>query len=171
MRVVVLVLAVLALSFFAVFAFHVQSPVQQQVKLSLEAGGQDFPFSAQANSHMRDVYGVLVGARVFAALLFAALLWLLPSMTGLHLRVSGGVLVALPVLLALVPWGASFTALHLVFFPQGNWTFPADSAIIQTYPQEFFVSFAIAWGVLVAIIGACFLLFAGRWESFRTALS
>ena len=32
-----------------------------------------------------------------------------------------------------------FTAFHQVFFPQGNWQFPADSSLIQAFPGEFFI--------------------------------
>jgi len=31
-----------------------------------------------------------------------------------------------------------FTVFHQIFFPQGNWLFPADSLLIQTFPAEFF---------------------------------
>ena len=36
-------------------------------------------------------------------------------------------------------FNVSFTIFHAVLFPQGNWQFPADSVLIQTFPQEFFV--------------------------------
>ncbi len=42
-------------------------------------------------------------------------------------------------LLVLISFNSSFTAFHHLFFPQGNWTFPADSLLIQTFPLQFFV--------------------------------
>lgn len=165
MRVLVLVLSVLVLSFFFVFSFHAQTPLQEQVKSSLESGGE-FPFSAQANDHMRDVFDVLLGGRFAGALLAVALLWLLPSLSALHLRVSGALLVSLPVVLASLEWASLFTAVHMVLFPQGNWRFPVDSLIIQTYPPLFFVEFAAAWGVLVGLCGLV-LLWLSASDQFK----
>ncbi len=42
-------------------------------------------------------------------------------------------------LLVLISFKSSFTAFHYLFFPQGNWMFPVDSLLIQTFPVQFFV--------------------------------
>lgn len=33
-----------------------------------------------------------------------------------------------------------FIAFHKIFFPQGNWSFPTDSILIQLYPEQFWVN-------------------------------
>lgn len=34
-----------------------------------------------------------------------------------------------------------FVKFHEIFFPQGNWSFPADSNLIKMFPQSFFYGF------------------------------
>ncbi len=48
-----------------------------------------------------------------------------------------------------------FTLFHLLFFPQGNWLFPADSMLIQIFPTDFFITISrniflltLSWGIL-----------------------
>ena len=42
-------------------------------------------------------------------------------------------------ILTLFFFNTIFTLFHLLFFPQGNWVFSADSLLIQTFPEAFFV--------------------------------
>lgn len=161
-----LVLSVLLLSFFLVFTYHPQSALQLEVKQVLDAGVGQFPFSSAANSHMQDVSMLLIVARVLCAFLICVLAFLLPSYTSTQFRVAGGVLITLPVLLAFVPWDVLFRFFHLLLFPQGNWLFPADSLIIQTYQPSFFIWYAIVWGVLCALFGILFLVFSSRISRF-----
>ncbi|MEW5897090.1 MAG: DUF1461 domain-containing protein [Nanoarchaeota archaeon] len=70
------------------------------------------------------------------------------------------VLFVLAVLLfSLVSFDISFTLFHQVFFPQGNWIFPADSLLIRTFPLEFFVKIsrsilvqAFLWGMIFILL-------------------
>jgi len=53
-----------------------------------------------------------------------------------------------------------FTLFHVVFFPQGNWMFPANSLLITLFPQAFFVTvatqmFLFIIGLNLAILGIC----------------
>lgn len=51
---------------------------------------------------------------------------------------------------AAVDFDAFFAAFHGAFFPQGNWTFPADSLLICMYPLDFWVGMAIVWASAAA---------------------
>ena len=171
MRVVVLFFAVVFVSFFLVFSIHTQSSLQEDVKSYLDSAEGELPFSDVANSHMHDVLVLLSAARVVAALFVIALLALAVFVDAWVLRVAGGLLVLAPVSLSLVSWDWLFEVFHLVLFPQGNWRFPADSLLIQTYPQEFFVSFAVVWGLLCAAAGVLLFVGASWWARTRKLLA
>ncbi len=62
------------------------------------------------------------------------------------------------IIMIIMPFQKIFTLFHLVLFPQGNWTFPAESIIIQTYPFEFFYYYAIflaIYSIFLAIMLYC----------------
>ena len=64
-------------------------------------------------------------------------------------------LLMLIAILSLIPFQTLFTHFHYLFFPQGNWMFPADSTLITFYPKVFFLKYAVAIAVnAVAIAGA-----------------
>ena len=42
-------------------------------------------------------------------------------------------------LLIILSFEKTFIIFHDIFFPQGNWQFPIDSLLIQTFPIEFFI--------------------------------
>lgn len=56
-------------------------------------------------------------------------------------------------LLALLFFSVSFIWFHEVLFPQGNWSFPADSLLIQTFPETF-------WKLMLGVVVSCFRLAA-----------
>ena len=73
--------------------------------------------------------------------------------------VSMGVLV----FLFYVQFGTAFVIFHNVFFPQGNWTFPSDSLLIQTFPFLFFMSLgrmiviqSLVWGIVFIAVSLFF---------------
>ena len=47
---------------------------------------------------------------------------------------------------AFVAFDAAFTLFHEIFFPGGNWAFPADSNLIRLYPEPFWELSAAALG-------------------------
>lgn len=47
------------------------------------------------------------------------------------------------ILAALLNFTTLFTIFHQIFFPQGNWLFPPNSLLIQTFPVTFFYSISI----------------------------
>ncbi len=55
-----------------------------------------------------------------------------------------------------------FTWFHKIFFPQGNWQFPAGSLLIATFPLDFFVNisrniFIVFFFIPIIFILACFI--------------
>lgn len=62
------------------------------------------------------------------------------------------------ILLAIISFNSSFTVFHQIFFPQGNWQFPADSLLIQTFPLEFFIEISFFIFILTLIEGIVFIL-------------
>ena len=80
-------------------------------------------------------------------------------------RQAGHVLLCAPavlaaVMLALGAWAALdfngfFGAFHGLLFPQGNWTFPAQSLLICMLPLDFWVSMAALW--LAVTLAACII--------------
>lgn len=61
----------------------------------------------------------------------------------------------------------TFVAFHLIFFPQGNWMFPAESKLIQTFPLEFFVSFTKNFLLITLLLGSLFILLPIFWRYAR----
>jgi hypothetical protein len=107
-------------------------------------------------AHMRDVRLVLYGFLVLSALSVAfvgivlvraprnPLNWLAVARGGLWLAM---VLVALGIFAALA-FDTAFTLFHEIFFPGGNWAFPATSTLIRLYPTDFWELSSAALGVL-----------------------
>ncbi len=111
----------------------------------IEVTALTVPYTPQELSHLHDVQQVMQWADVvFLLLLLASIALLYHSKTDWkrYLR-WGGIttvaIVSLIILTLLLSFNTVFTLFHLLFFPQGNWIFPADSLLIQTFPLEFFV--------------------------------
>ena len=128
------------------------------------------PFYTEAEqSHMRDVrvvlYGFLLVALVSAVFVVASLIrgaqdgarWKAVSRGGLWL-IIGIVVVGV---FAFVAFDTVFTLFHEIFFPGGNWSFPADSNLILVYPEAFWELCSLALGVL-CVIGGTIVWFLGR---------
>jgi integral membrane protein (TIGR01906 family) len=60
-------------------------------------------------------------------------------------------------ILSLFAFNTTFTIFHKIFFPQGNWIFPSDSLLIQTFPIEFFIGISTKIFGLSLIIGIVFI--------------
>lgn len=109
------------------------------------AGLAEIPalFNTEEASHMQDVAQLIrAGALLFVAItaIFVYCFRKMPSIT------RGGfyLLCILFALAIIISFDSLFMLFHLFLFPQGNWTFPADSTIIRTYPFEFFFWYAIS---------------------------
>lgn len=120
-------------------------------------------YSPAERSHLADVRGVFLGARLAALVGLATLAWLLARRGGgraaLRLVRAGAVASAAAVLIlagaAAVAFDAMFLLFHQVFFPQGNFLFDVRSSNLLTlYPEAYF------YGVTLRI-GASFVALAG----------
>jgi integral membrane protein (TIGR01906 family) len=119
-------------------------------------------------SHLEDVQKVMSTAdKIFyvsLVLSFILLIYgfkrkLLPKML-LYGGISIVSIIGLILLFSVISFNSSFTAFHEIFFPQGNWQFPSDSLLIQTFPLDFFIKIAfiifiqtLCWGSLFIVVG------------------
>ncbi|NTW28270.1 MAG: DUF1461 domain-containing protein [Coriobacteriia bacterium] len=122
-------------------------------------------FDADAVSHLLDVRRVLVGARwatavpAVLAMIWIAVRWSRRDRTAIASAMSVAAItgvgcIVLGALAGLVDFDAFFRAFHGVFFSAGNWEFPADSLLIQTFPEPFWATGAAVWGGLVVVCSA-----------------
>jgi uncharacterized membrane protein len=123
-------------------------------ELSLDYGEKEI-------SHLKDVQGVMQRMNNVFYLSIMVLLVIIyfnrnNKETVIKLIKYGSLssLISLSVKLILVIFGFSslFTIFHKVFFQQGNWTFPENSLIIQTFPIEFFITISYKIFILALII-------------------
>lgn len=143
----------LLFSYKLVFAFYpiiaLPTPHQQNtldfLQGRIEVTALTVPYNEQELAHLDDVQQVMQWADAVVVILLLATLALL-----YHSRVDwkrylrrGGIttvaIVSFIILFLLLSFNTAFTIFHLLFFPQGNWIFPADSLLIQTFPLAFFV--------------------------------
>ena len=117
-------------------------------------------------SHLDDCYTLINSAiPVLWCCAGAALAGLAFLVLSGRRRQAGHVLLCAPavlaaVMLALGAWAALdfngfFGAFHGLLFPQGNWTFPAQSLLICMLPLDFWVSMAALW--LAVTLAACII--------------
>jgi integral membrane protein (TIGR01906 family) len=122
-------------------------------------------FDEAAVSHLRDVRGVLASARTFTGILAAfVVVWLGVATVRKELTTISWALLAgagfcmLFVVLGAVAGSMSFDTLftwfHALFFSAGTWQFPADSLLIELFPESFWVAAGLTWAWLVALGGA-----------------
>lgn len=137
-------------------------------KIPLES---DIPyFTNNEISHLEDVrtlldrifilfYLSLFGFFLFIFLIFTEDLWQYFKRVSYILISSSGIVLLL--LLVLYILGSNFTGLftdfHLVFFPQGNWTFPQQALIINIFPFGFFYDFFMKLVISSLIISIVFI--------------
>lgn len=65
-------------------------------------------------------------------------------------------------ILLIISFNFTFTLFHKLFFPQGNWVFPVDSMIIQTFPAVFFVALSVKIFILAMGLALLSILFSKR---------
>ncbi|MFT4326254.1 MAG: DUF1461 domain-containing protein [Candidatus Woesearchaeota archaeon] len=101
-------------------------------------------------SHMIDVRRLLVVAHI---LLATAIIYLIRTKTWSHTtqKVTSSVFILLG-LWGVISFNSFWHAFHYVFFPQGNWMFPPESALIQQFPETFFVRTLATYVLLYATI-------------------
>lgn len=123
---------------------------------------------ADERSHMRDVKAVFDGAFIIAiiasgimlgiAIVFVSQrLWArLDELLGRSLRGAGWTILGIAlflVLASMLNFDRLWILFHAVFFPQGNWAFPAGSALLALYPIGFFERFVLRWLLSISAFG------------------
>jgi uncharacterized membrane protein len=73
--------------------------------------------------------------------------------------ITTAVFIFIKLLFSLLAFNFLFTMFHKLFFPQGNWIFPTESLLIQTFSIDFFILismkiflWAFIWGLILFII-------------------
>jgi integral membrane protein (TIGR01906 family) len=123
---------------------------------------QDFPgsetlsglaiFTQKEMSHLSDVHTLFIWAKYLSiasaigilviALRFRAKGMLVKMGEKMALYGAIGASIALAAIFLLgLNFERLFTGFHHIFFPQGNWQFPADSLLITLFPEQFFQDF------------------------------
>jgi integral membrane protein (TIGR01906 family) len=128
-------------------------------------------YTANENSHLEDVQKVMNGLDYlfyFSLLVVTLIITIYQKKRRdiiKKLFLYGGISslsVSIFVLLfAIFGFNSMFTIFHKIFFPQGNWTFPMESLLIQTFPLQFFITISLKIMVIAIIIAAA-MVFVGR---------
>jgi len=136
-----------------------KEPTKQLVRNFFFMAPMPQVFNEQESAHMTDVAWLIRLGLVI--LIFATILLLALKPTARTIYYGAGILTALLLILAIIPFETVFTKFHQVFFPQGNWQFSSDSTIIQYYSYDFFYKYAVFIGVysLLAAFALCVFAF------------
>ncbi|MGJ9373691.1 TIGR01906 family membrane protein [Nesterenkonia sp. CF4.4] len=140
----------------------------------LAPGGEQL-FTDGEVSHMVDVkfvvlWVMLIGIVLLVITLILALLLRAWRPGGVARGLFAGAWVTLGIIiavavLAIIDWQLFFAEFHRIFFADGTWTFPADSTLIQLYPEQFWIDAGVAV-VALAVLFAVILLIA-TWPTRR----
>ena len=159
----------LLLSYKVVLFFTNTTPAQEHVFSFLDGKG-NLPagFTESEVSHLQDVQQVIKkGNYVFYVLLLMltiTLSYYKKEMEFIQKLLNyGGKTTLVTVLIILFTsfffFDTVFTLFHFLFFPQGNWLFPVNSMLIQTFPLDFFVTISrniffltLFWGILFILL-------------------
>ncbi|MEK6901752.1 MAG: DUF1461 domain-containing protein [Nanoarchaeota archaeon] len=171
-------LFIMLLSYKLTMRYTELTPEQQNVLTFLEEKGTlSVPFTSAEISHLEDVKHVMnkMDFLFYFLLLILTLIIVyyeqdtakivaLFRWGGIVTIVGMGILV----FLFYVQFESAFVMFHTIFFPQGNWMFPSDSLLIQTFPFSFFMSLgrmivvqSLVWGI-VFIAGSLFFRYARK---------
>lgn len=141
--------------FPAVEGLPADASIAQYAAAFSDASDQ-YCYSPEVIRHLDDCHAVALGA--YAALIVAVLLAVACLVfTGIRgtkrglgtMLMAAGIAVlalfALAGLWALVDFNGLFATFHMLFFSQGNWTFPADSLLICALPTAFWMGMGSIW--------------------------
>lgn len=162
-------LLIIFLSIQTTISFAQYSPQQQNAVEYLNGKTELVGnYTAGEHAHMADVQQLLSRGKTLFLLVCGVLLFLFSrdhpkrkEMSRIFLWSGITIISSLTLLLisSLISFTTIFTLFHTLFFPQGNWQFPVDSALIQTFPLSFFtkMSFfiflqAFSWGILFILL-------------------
>ncbi len=160
-------------------AAHDPSPDVTMEKLA--AADEQYALTTAALEHLDEVNQVissvrmpLFGCTLIAAFCLMALVFMFGAKPAGQALIASGCLClsafALLGIWALVSFDALFAWLHGLFFADETWTFPADSLLIQMYPEGFWVGMGMWWlgascvvAVASIVIGAT-IVWRGRMQ-------
>lgn len=164
---VLLPIFLILLSLKLVLFFGDPTIEQKKVFDFLDNHGELEGYTSDEVSHLEDVREVMN----YADYIFYFLLLVLTLMLTYYKKdkkfvkellkyggISTLVSVFLLLLLVIFSFNYSFSVFHEIFFPQGNWTFPLESKLIQTFPLEFFVNVSRNIFVLSFLFGVFVLV-------------
>lgn len=124
-------------------------PIDTQVTTYLQTGDEALlsRFTANEQAHLHDVRRLLfvAGGLFFIGIVVLMTHWFTltyPERLGILLTPLLITLQTTPLILT-TSFSLLFERFHQIFFPQGNYAFPVDSLLIQTYPESFFLSMGI----------------------------
>lgn len=130
-------------------------------------------------SHLDDVAGVIAGARnATLGLALGAAAWMaLCVRAGRRKAIARGLtvgglltlgLLALAGVAGTTDFDALFVRFHGLFFANGTWTFPVDSALISLFPEPFWMVSGGAWALLTVGVGLLYTV-SGRVVARRVS--
>ena len=128
-----------------------------QILEFFKTGELDLPMTVNEYEHMQDVRVVMNNFTVFSILfiLIVGYWYYKKEREPLNFMPIVNSIVIVSAIASLLPHQA-FEAFHRIFFPQGNYTFPADSVLITLYPGEYFFAFT-AWVIGVTLLILLFI--------------
>lgn len=117
-------------------------------------------------SHLQDVSNLLVGlVIVWIGISFCLYKWREQSTLSRKQQVLVTIsLYSLIILSISLNWQNSFTWFHQISFPQGNWAFPAESHLIQTFPNQFWKTSALVHQ-LISLTGVSLYIWWSQKDS------
>ena len=160
---------------YQVILFIVPLTPEQELTMSFLREGEQLQmnYTAQEISHLEDVQKVMDYTNYFfyivTLLIFSLLIKHYKHKEEVKVVLKqGGIAtmaaMAFILIVSLLFFNEMFTLFHLLFFPQGNWIFAADSLLIQTFPVTFFIRISIGIFILTFGEGALLLGMALRWK-------
>ncbi|GFZ93474.1 TIGR01906 family membrane protein [Nesterenkonia alkaliphila] len=141
----------------------------------LAPGGEPL-FTEAEVSHMADVkilvwYAMIIGVGLLLITLLLALMLRAWRPGGLARGLFAGAWATIGLLIAgvvtpfVIGWDRFFTEFHNLFFPQGNWSFSSESALIRLYPEQFWIDAGIWLAALLLLLSLITLLIT--WPTKR----
>lgn len=118
-------------------------------------------FSADEKSHLVDVRRLLV-ANFLLCIFLAVFLW--GKINSEIAKKGFFTLSGIAAISILIPFEKLFMLFHYVFFPQGNFMFASESALITFYPADFFMYYSIGIAVFAFIISGTICFLTSNWK-------
>ena len=160
---------------YKVTLFFIPLTSAQETTFDFLQGNEEISlnYTLSERSHLEDVRQVMKWADILLGVVLVGILFVVlyskDNTTVLQKSLwYGGIvtvsLLFLILLLTFLNFTALFTFFHQLFFPQGNWMFPADSLLIQTFPADFFVKVGRTIFIDALLLGIGTILLSQRWS-------